>query len=337
MYKKLFLATLAGALLTACSNDELNENGNNNNDPIAFDTYISKQTRASQTTSKNLNEFGVYAYVTDTDPYQLMDNEKISKTGNNWTYSNIKFWPENHKVDFLAYAPYKADWANYNSGEKAFTYTVSALASAQEDLIAATAFQKDKNSSTNKVNLTFKHLLSRIGFSAQSDNDYGSTQVAITGFKLQYKADAIDSESKFTFATSGDSDANEAGAWEATVTAQFSEGEESGELITENVVLTDNAQTLNTPAESSNTYLMMLPQSVEAGDIQAEITYTITYTNPTAVVTNVKTIDLPAVNWVMGKAYTYNFIIGLSEIEFGDITVSDWSDGDTQPAPSPVS
>lgn len=337
MYKKLFLATLAGALLTACSNDEVNDNGNNNNDPIAFDTYIGKQTRASQTTSNTLNEFGVYAYVTATTPYQLMDNEKISKAGDSWTYTNIKFWPENEKVDFLAYAPYKADWANYVSAEKAFTYTVSALASAQEDLIAATAFQKDKNSSTNKVNLKFKHLLSRIGFNAKSDKDYGTTVVTVTGLKIQYKADAIDSASKFTFATSGDSGDNEAGTWGATGTAQFAQGDASGELITNNVVLTADDQSLNTPAEAPATYLMLLPQSVEAADLQAEITYTVTYSNPTAVVTNVRTIDLPAVNWQMGKAYTYNFIIGLSQIEFGDITVSDWAAGDTQPAPSPVS
>lgn len=336
MYKKIFLAAMAMTVMAACNNDEVNESIDA---PIAFDTYVGKQTRASQTTIDNLDAFGIYAYVTANSPFQLMDNEKISKNESAWTYSNIKYWPENDKVDFFAYAPYKASWTNYSSAEKAFSYSVPAEASAQEDLIAATAFGKDKTSNGGKVNLVFKHLLSRIGFSATLDKDYAPATVTVTGLEVLYKGGTIDSQSKFTFAGSGDSGDNEAGTWATSADTQLPDGATSGELISKDVVMTTSAQSLNTfnePATATDTYLMLLPQQVEANDIQAKITYTITYTNPDAVVTNVKTIDLPAVAWIMGKAYTYNFVISQSEIIFDNITVSDWGKGSTQPTPTPV-
>lgn len=336
MYKKLFLFAIAGALLTACSEDEVYDNSNNTDNSIAFDTYVGKQTRASQTTGANLAEFGVYAYVNTSSPYQLIDNEKISKTQDGkWNYTNVKYWPENSTVDFFAYAPYKANWANYSSADKSFTYTIPALASTQEDLIAATSFQKDK--SNGNVGLVFKHLLSRIGFSAKLAESYPGATVTVTGFEVLYKDNAVNSVNTFTFATSGDSGANEAGTW-GTATAKLP-GATSGELITKPVVIEVNSQSLNTSdtqGTDPNTYLMMLPQNLTDGDIQAKITYTVTYENPHAVVTNEKTINLPGTNWAMGKAYTYNFTIGMSQIVFDGITVAGWEDGASQPAPTPV-
>lgn len=336
MNKKLFLMGIAATLMTACSENELFDS-NNGNRPITFDTYVGKQTRASQTTIDNLTDFGVYAYVKASTPFQLMDNEKISTTdgGTTWTYNNIKYWPENNSVDFFAYAPYKENWGDYTSATKSFTYTVPAASSAQEDLIAATSFQKEKDSNAGKVSLTFKHLLSRIGFNAKTYADYSPAIVTVTGLEVLYKTNVIDNASTFTFASLGDSGGIvEAGTWGAA-TAQLPAGT-SGELITNSVVMTTTGKSLNTPEAAPATYLMMLPQNVAAGDIQAKITYTVTYTNPAAVVTNTKTIDLPAVSWVMGKAYTYNFSISMSQIIFDGITVDAWGEDSTQPAPTPV-
>lgn len=339
MNKKLFLMGIAATLMTACSENEPFDNSNGNS-PITFDTYVGKQTRASQTTIDNLTDFGVYAYVKASTPFQLMDNEKISTTdgGTTWTYNNIKYWPENNSVDFFAYAPYKENWGDYTSATKSFTYTVPAASSAQEDLIAATSFQKNKGSNSGKVNLLFKHLLSKIGFSAKLAAEYLTAEVRVVNFEVLYKEGSVNSQNTFTFATSGDSSgSNEAGTWGTPADNQFLAGK-SGELITDTVLITTDYKDLNTKgtATTPNTYLMMLPQNVDTGDIQAKITYTVTYTNPAAVVTNTKTIDLPAVSWVMGKAYTYNFSISMSQIIFDGITVDAWGEDSTQPAPTPV-
>lgn len=333
MKKSVYLIGLAAALLTACSEND-SFDGTDVNNEVAFETYVGKQTRATVTTIDNLNDFGVYAYVTPESAaqIQLMDNEKVSKSGSSWSYSNIKYWPENDKVNFYAYAPYNdVAISNYSSTANTFDYTVPVLSSAQKDLIGATAIQKSKDSNSGKVGLVFKHLLSRIGFNAKLSDSYGA-KVTVTGLEVIY-ANGVDSKNTFTFTSTDDSNGtNEAGSWSATAGSQYTADANSGQLCTSSVEMTTTSQSLNT----ADTYLMLLPQSVAASDVQVKITYTVDYENPAATVTNEKVINLPATTWAMGKAYTYNFDISLTGIEFADITVDNWGDDSSQPAETPV-
>ena len=134
MKKILFLAATA-ALFAACTSDEATvpEVAQEAPQAVAFDTYTPAATRAGQTdvmTTTQLQSvgFGVFAYQTDNAGYDqsatpnFMYNQKVTYGASAWTYSPLKFWPNETKNDnnsatsinaneidkltFFAYAPY---------------------------------------------------------------------------------------------------------------------------------------------------------------------------------------------------------------------------------------
>lgn len=154
MKKSLFFFAAAALALTACSNDEdVNTSSvKNNAQAVAFDTYTSGTTRAGMkgvmttaTLQKALGEgggFGVFAYQTsDTYPAggtgkkpNFMYNEPVSYVSSVWSYSVLKYWPNNTTQDelgasghattttpndyvsFFAYAPYVSAGAPAEAG-----------------------------------------------------------------------------------------------------------------------------------------------------------------------------------------------------------------------------
>lgn len=149
MKKLLFLTASALALFASCSSesDALSPNApdaqpSNGTSPIAFGTYLSNgaNTRAGATGSINTTDalktsagFGVFAYYTQANDYDAtkdqtpnwMYNQKVSWDGKDWTYSPLKYWPNDNKtadqskatgtttskVSFFAYAPFTGDEA----------------------------------------------------------------------------------------------------------------------------------------------------------------------------------------------------------------------------------
>lgn len=93
---------------------------------------------------------GVFAYFTHGDFEEssstpgFMYNQLVSKQmGGNWTYSPVKYWPNNlnDKVSFFAYAPHNATGvtlcSNTNIGYPYLTYTVPAAEANQTDLLVS--------------------------------------------------------------------------------------------------------------------------------------------------------------------------------------------------------
>jgi hypothetical protein len=147
MKKVLFFAAAAIAMLASCSqSDDLTAPTVAQNDQqqtaIEFGTYMGKaaQTRSGSTgeilNTTNLKDkggFSVFAYYTGATDYagnqtstapNFMYNQAVTSTdGTSWTYTPIKYWPNeyaagnvddkgaqgaaaNGKVSFFAYAPY---------------------------------------------------------------------------------------------------------------------------------------------------------------------------------------------------------------------------------------
>ena len=137
--KKLLILPVLAALFTACTNDELvideNKVQQTEEDAISFDAYLNRAvTRAGAvgnlTTSggggANLQDagvgFGVFAYYANGDLYSenaipdFMYNQQVEYKASNWTYSPLKYWPNEFgssavsmgvdRVTFFAYAPY---------------------------------------------------------------------------------------------------------------------------------------------------------------------------------------------------------------------------------------
>ena len=130
------LAASALLVLMACSSTDesvKDELKNAEPQPVNFGTYVNQGvTRAgttgeiaSGTNLKDAGGFGVFAYYTDNVEYSgnqipnFMYNQTITSTdGTNWTYTPVKYWPNEYgngansdgvdMLSFFAYAPYVA-------------------------------------------------------------------------------------------------------------------------------------------------------------------------------------------------------------------------------------
>ena len=207
MKKNLFLGLIALTALTVtgCSKDDVVSESPNIKRAIEFGTYVGRdaQSRASvlDTTSLSNQGFGVFAYYTDEAYYNgtagsgsvlnFMNNQKVTRPdGTNWTYSPIKYWPNetNDRLTFFAYAPYDDadDIDNTNGydniefevtqGDPIIDFAVNSTVKSQQDLVWSRTDNKDiiKNPNVDvgeKVIFNFAHALSRIGFTVKAITD----------------------------------------------------------------------------------------------------------------------------------------------------------------------
>lgn len=154
MKKLLFMFATAALMLAACSNDSdvvLNDVPQQAEaNAVSFDTYTSSATKVGdagiQTTSTlqaSDKGFGVFAQYSDgtgstdgaydnsTSPSNFMWNQHVSYSASAWTYSPVKYWPNETKKDpestgisthvdklsFFAYAPYAAELTSTYTGK----------------------------------------------------------------------------------------------------------------------------------------------------------------------------------------------------------------------------
>ncbi|MBR2628928.1 MAG: fimbrillin family protein, partial [Alistipes sp.] len=177
MKKNLFLGLIALTALTVtgCSKDDVVSESPSINRAIEFGTYVGRdaQSRAHSivdvATLATDGGFGVFAYYTDDAHYNgtagsgsmlnFMNNQKVTSTdsGVTWTYSPIKYWPNetNDRLTFFAYAPYDdADGTNNTNGydnieftvtqgDPIINFAVNGTVKSQQDLVWSRTDNKD--------------------------------------------------------------------------------------------------------------------------------------------------------------------------------------------------
>jgi len=132
MNKKLLFAATVAAMLASCSSDDLSvqtaakQEAQGLENAVSFEALSQRSlTRAGYAGAMDNDQlkdkgFGVFGYYTDLNEYDqtstpnFMYNQKVSGAG--WTYSPIKYWPNEYgsnaqsddvdKLTFFAYAPY---------------------------------------------------------------------------------------------------------------------------------------------------------------------------------------------------------------------------------------
>lgn len=179
---------LAVAAMTSCSNDELMEVNTNN--VITFESHVNKGTRAvTNTTSADLEKFYVFGSHGTTN---VFDNVAVTNDGTGWDYTNHVAWTAN-TYKFAAYATTNA---SAELGSSAVNYADGALtfsdvaANDASDLVAATTTVDNTGLANAAVNLTFKHLLSKVQFVLKNNSSENYTmKVNNITFSVQKQGD----------------------------------------------------------------------------------------------------------------------------------------------------
>ena len=169
--KKILVSVLAVAAMVACSTEHTVVKVENN-EAIGFDTFVDKTTRAEDITTTNIDNFGVYASVTNNSPEAasalILTNEKVSKNGDVWGYVNTQYWVPGNSYNFTAIAPFEGRHWTYTTGNLAQNGTIAfnnETAAGEQDLVFASAERANVAAGAQtKVGLTFSHLLSKVAF-----------------------------------------------------------------------------------------------------------------------------------------------------------------------------
>ena len=362
MYKKFFMgiAAIAALTLVSCSSDDLDSFSDNSskNEAISFDGYLGRSavavngTRGSVETKETLKTkgFGVFGKY-DAGEGQTSDffvNQKVtySTTASKWTYTPLKYWPTQGKIDFLAYAPHK-EGQNLNANTTAFDFTVAKKAADQIDLLWANATGKITESfegtTKEKVKFLFKHALSRLGYTVKLSGNYNSSDATFTLKKITL-AGSPDETTK-AFYTKGTIDLSktdtkeklsktntETGLWTAATSADNKQNFTwfEGSYIVESSD-PKHPTTSQNKDYSDKDYLFVIPQDFsltteDADKLYVIVEYDVTYNSGTKTTITNKVYKKLPINFLQGKAYKLNLTIGLP-IEFDvDVTngVDDW-------------
>lgn len=348
------IAAMAALTLVSCSSDDLDSFSDNSskNEAISFDGYLGRSavavngSRGSVATVETLKDkgFGVFGKYTPTagQASNLFDNQKVtySIADSKWTYSPLKFWPANGKIDFLAYAPYDKN-ITLTDGSKINNFTVSGTIADQKDLLwtnATSSISADLTSAKEKVKFQFHHALSRLGYNVTLSGDYSSSGATFTVNKITL-AGSPDGTSKKAFYKTGTIDLSKIVTKDNTEqnkkdlsktntgTGLWTAG--TSDDNKQNFDLVSSAQTLDqTGIKSGNNYLFVIPQDfsqtkTEGGpnvdELYVYVEYTINYGGTTGSVTN-KVYKQIKKHFLQGNAYMLNLTLGLP-IEF-DVDVT---------------
>ena len=206
--KRYLILMTAATLVAACSNDANfdNEGYEPSNKAIAFDANEEGATTRAigmidsnqdlQALTQGFGVFGSYTgrltYENTTVSPDFMYNQQVKYDNNLWTYSPVKYWPNNSTdyVSFFAYAPYEATpkddgqrciidmskrydlgdpWINYRLAENPWSTTnpqVDLLYGQHNNNSTYTPWldqQKPNNPIDEKLLFTFRHALACIG------------------------------------------------------------------------------------------------------------------------------------------------------------------------------
>lgn len=168
------------------------------NEAIGFDTFVDNSTRATDITTANIADFGVYGTVTKGGNSALIfDNTKVTKSGDDFVYSPAQYWIAAAQYDFLAFAPFtNAKWTyTPTNAQVAKTGTFSfnnETAAADQDVVYAYQTKTTENelnaNNTQAVAFTFKHILSKVAFSFTNTFTDGNTTLNVYNVKINNTA-----------------------------------------------------------------------------------------------------------------------------------------------------
>ena len=354
--KKILFFAAAAIMMVSCSNDQVVSKMPQDN-AINFGMYFGRdaQSRAAIMKTADLQNFGVFAYYTDNGDYvegtstpNFMFDQKVTYSAGNWTYSPLKYWPneDTDKLSFFAYAPHSTESngnidlviSNASASVPAVTYTLDDNQSTHVDLLWAKTddaanpiLNLTKQTINGNVKFIFQHALSRIGFKSVAvidegsgnDNglvDNGSHPNTLDG-KTKITLKSIKLIGKFY---QGGTLNLKNGEWTNYVDPAATAREYNWTTFANSDVTTTKTVVLN-----DEDYLTVLPHT-SSQKIQIEVVYTVKTTDTSLAagyseVTNTIVSDPFDFTFVQGYAYNFVLHVGLTSVKFS-AEVAEWDD-----------
>ena len=325
--KKIFLCALAAAALTtACNKAEVIDVVGT--PAIQFENaFVNNATRAAVDPSYNnanmFSQFYVWGYM-DNAAGIVFNQEPVSKTGSDWTYSNTQYWLPNHNYTFEAVTAtdYAAATVKVsNPGEVDVVSVDFVNEDGTNDLLYSTATATTTGvndlSTMGKVGLTFNHLLSKVKFTFTNDFDNENTTIVVTDIAM-----TAPKQANVTVADK---------AWTAlaeSTTLQFGHVDQ-GRNIPMGEDLESDHERLTIPAGEDQEYVVTFKVQLYNGTVPA-------FEPVRELTTTIKGITLE-----VGKAYNFQAKINASNIlgpdeklypiEFNVVEITDWDDVENVP------
>ena len=170
---------LALLALVACADDNEPQYKDARHTPMTFEVTHPSQTRATATNFEGGDRIGLYVAQTDA-PLEiggnLVNNEALTYNGSSWTAAHTLYWDEG-TYNAYAYYPYIQGVSSIDdqpfsvATDQSTAKTATALGGYEaSDLLFATS--KGIKASASPINLTFKHIMSKLKIRLVKGEDF---------------------------------------------------------------------------------------------------------------------------------------------------------------------
>lgn len=352
MKKVFFLAACAAALFTSCSQEEVAGVEIATDQAINFSAYTQTANAARGTVvdAAGVDKIGVFAFYQpaatgDFTTYKyatpdFMYNQEVSKpaSGTNWTYSPLKYWPNNagDKLSFFAYAPYSAakTWedlgvkTDVNGTKMTLNFPIYPDVKDQQDyLYAAPVLNQAKQALDGNVEFEFDHITSQVNLYAGVEVDEAA---AATNDPMAWTDDNTEIEIKSIEFTDLSSSIIYTIASSGSLTTTYGSKQNivmsGADFVTTAALInkTNYAAAQYYQLNATDAVMFLAPEAMS----KAIMTYTVTTTDSKlpggkSVITNVAEADLSALTLAAGKVYNLKFLIGMTSVKL-TATVNAW-------------
>lgn len=340
MKKSFFLAAVAITVLAGCAKNEPAQLAQEESITF-FAPVVGPQTKvygeigANYNTGESFDVWCVHNTVDITEWGGTAYFSNVTATYDSglggWTLSPKYYWPATGKLSFAALSPSLTNTTAYDHAN-GFQITSAWSQGANQDAIvdlmySEPTFNCEKSSFVNAdndddddsgnykyngVDINFKHALSYILFNVKTTADYSAT----TKFRLNtITLSGVYTTGTFNQKATDPWTEDTAGATGTYVAYTNTPGLAFGNSAVH-------------AAAAAGKEIILLPQELTAGQQKITVNYQISTDNGTTWIDQVQEVDLKNATvaaWEMGKKYTYNLSIGMTEIIF-DPAVTYWTE-----------
>lgn len=354
--RNFILSLIAPALfVTGCSyNEEVLDR--DLHDRITFESSVYK-TKASSVNKENMQDaaypgFKVLALqnfntpmAETTDPSALqifMDQLKVKCFDGKWKNEGTYYWPINpeYKISFFANAPFTTGNNNIVSNIQRdnksvfFDINIPSSPNEQKDLLAAAIYDINKKNdpNDNNVNLNFRHILSRIKFSAyipeEKTTNFRISEVKVSFGKMVAEIDLEPISSKGRFVYDLDNELN-VGSIIVDEEAEALNGTFELAPASESQAIIIQPGDFAIPLHNDDQALMIMPQKLNGKYIfNIYLTYQTADAGHEWGEKKNFTFFFKGKDYIAGKSYLYNIdisqLLDIVDVGFGTPSIDAW-------------